>query len=124
MDDSRTHHVTKTSSSVLRPSTPDERRWAKIIQCSMGHGVADAVTRPAGKIDSEAPREPLPVFSADQRRKVVLARTSSRLTQVDLARRCNLQVNVIQAIESGQPVHNLAAVRRRLSSVLGVDLTG
>jgi ribosome-binding protein aMBF1 (putative translation factor) len=46
----------------------------------------------------------LPYLNADMRKMMIQARVNKKLSQVQLAHQCNLQLHTIQCLESGKPI--------------------
>lgn len=70
------------------------------------------------------PVAPLSTLSHTMRQAMIAARTSQKLTQQDLANRCNIQVAIIKALEGGQVIQDksiLNKVNRVLCTKLRFD---
>lgn len=67
------------------------------------------------------PSAPLATLSHTMRQTMIKARTEKKLTQQDLAKRCNIQVAVIKALEGGSVVQDKSIINN-INRHLGVHL--
>lgn len=82
---------------------------------------ADINTSPT---EEAPPSAPLATLSHSMRQCMIKARTDKKMTQQDLANRCNVQVAVIKALEGGSVVQDksiLNKINRHLGAHLRFD---
>lgn len=75
----------------------------------------------AGVIENEQADFRHKSLSTDFKKALQAARSAKKMTQKQLAQRCNLQVSVVQSYENGKAIPN-AQVISKLSRALGVKL--
>ncbi len=102
--------------------------WQEVVfKKSLGKGTTTArsasvetassvSSKPAWKIemdvDSETSKRPLELVNREDAQRIVRGRCDKKLTQKDLATKLNMQVGVIQDIETCKAVENKAVIAR------------
>ena len=71
--------------------------------------------------DEAPPSAPLATLSHTMRQCMIKARTEKKMTQQDIANRCNVQVSIIKALEGGIAIQD-KSILNKINRHLGVHL--
>jgi ribosome-binding protein aMBF1 (putative translation factor) len=107
-------------SMTKRRSVPSAPTAAASMQVSSSSGSASAVVASISKPVSDDTKKTKYIAKATSD-AVRVSRCEKKLTQKELAQKCNMDVSIISEIERGTCVYNAAHVNK-IQSVLGVKI--
>ena len=100
------------SASAEAASTPSQS------QTNSASAVVAAITKPVGSEDDQKKTKYIAKVTSDA---VRVSRCEKKLTQKELAQKCNMDVSIISEIERGGCVYNPTHVNK-IQSILGVKI--
>ena len=103
---------TKRQTASVEASTPSQ------TNSNSASAVVAAVTKPVGSQDDQKKTKYIAKVTSDA---VRVSRCEKKLTQKELAQKCNMDVSIISEIERGGCVYNPTHVNK-IQSILGVKI--
>jgi ribosome-binding protein aMBF1 (putative translation factor) len=103
---------TKRQTATAEASTPSQ------TNSNSASAVVAAVTKPVGSQDDQKKTKYIAKVTSDA---VRVSRCEKKLTQKELAQKCNMDVSIISEIERGGCVYNPTHVNK-IQSILGVKI--
>jgi ribosome-binding protein aMBF1 (putative translation factor) len=123
----RKKHENPTDKNVVRQALRNGNSVETVAKVS---GEAREYSDRARKLESDLhvsateappPLAALPCLSPSMRQEMIKARTNMKLSQVELAKRLNLNARIIQDLEGGKVVQD-RSILPKVSRLLGVSL--
>jgi len=125
--------MSKNRYSTPEPQTPDCQDWTVVTMSKKSHQATTASTKPSVSTGSASAvvAATTSVKSDDDKKTKYIAKVTSdavrvarcekKLTQKELAQKCNMDASIISEVERGGCVYNPAHVNK-IQSVLGVKI--
>ena len=110
--------TTVTMSKTKRQTATAEASTPLQTNSNSASAVVAAVTKPVGSQDDQKKTKYIAKVTSDA---VRVSRCEKKLTQKELAQKCNMDVSIISEIERGGCVYNPTHVNK-IQSILGVKI--
>jgi len=111
--------VLRNPNNVKKVTTVQKKEIKKPVNPSNAHKFETDITTPASE---EAPAlAALPILTSVNRQLLIQTRVAKGMNQVKLANSCNLNVQIIQDLETGKPVTD-KSILQKINRILGVNL--
>jgi len=105
---------TRRQTASAEASTPSQSQ----TNSNSASAVVAAITKPVGSEDDQKKTKYIAKVTSDA---VRVSRCEKKLTQKELAQKCNMDVSIISEIERGGCVYNATHVNK-IQSILGVKI--